>query len=505
MAGTAAAASAVAIVVAASTILLLPPTERPLDATIASPRASKASPPGLVSIAPSERPNPTTPTSPITIPTPTIAFGSSVNDYLVRYPDGWTITPSQRRGDPDTLETKDYRWRGFARRLGGETTLEAFVAAKAPERCPTAAGGRSTTWDATEIDGRRALRRTACGFVDAAVIVGRDVYSFSLESRRTDANVLLFGRIGATIELPEPFASTVHDFTLSMPPAWDAKKATEPSQPDRFYGPRHVRLVVAAHQAETEPDPVAWAKVHFPRRSRIIREEQYCVARTTIQPVKDRQFLPSTIDGHPAATRSSCGYVDAAVVVGMRIFELSLLSPHVGAAGDDAAFAVLARRFDLGTADGLGPVWSGTFRSKLHGYVVRYPRDWTVSPATSRSSPDRFHALGSRDRLSVAVQPKPPGQGLEAYADALLPHHAKDDGCHWNGPGIIWIPAGPGRFHAATIADHPAVVRSECEFVEAVVDLGDEALVLVYRAGTRRPGAGRVTFDRFMARVEVNR
>jgi hypothetical protein len=341
--------------------------------------------------------------------------------------------------------------------------------------------------------------------VDAHVKVGSTVYTFSLIGSRPYDGAVLFGRIAATIELPEPFASSVHDFTLSVPPAWETRPSRQSSQPDRFDGPRHLSFSVSTHRAATRTDPVGWAERHVPRRSIIRGHEQHCPARWSTPPVQDLRFEATSIDGHPAAVRSSCGYVDAAVVVGSRVVELTLTSPHIAPGGDDAAFSVLARRLDLGTAGGLGPVWSRTFRSRMHGYVLRYPRDWTVVPATSRPNPDTFEAQRSRDRLSITVRPKPPGQGLDAYADALLPHHVKGDGCHWNGPGIIWVPAGPGRFEAATIADHRAVVRSECQFIEAVVDLGDDALVLVYRAGTRRPAAGRVTFDRFMAALQLDR
>ena len=69
--------------------------------------------------------------------------------------------------------------------------------------------------------------------------------------------------------------------------------------------------------------------------------------------------------------------------------------------------------------------------------------------------------------------------------------------------GNTWIPAGPGSFRPVTIAKHDAVVRTECDFIEAVVDLDDRALVLVLHSGRRMPGAERSLFDQFIAGLQV--
>ena len=459
-------------------------------ATASSSSAEKATP----SAAP---PAASATPSPIPVPVPTIVFDSAVHDYQVRYPDAWSVKASHRRPDPDVISSSDYRWTGTARRVASGTSVEAFVAANAPSRC------NGATWDVTEIDGRRTLRRAGCGHVDAHVMVGRDVYSFSLEGAGPYEPVLLFGRIAATIQLPEPFASRINDFTLSIPPAWEVRAATEPDDPDRFYGPRHLDFDVMTHRESGDKDPVFWAATHIRPRSSHRSGQQYCAGRSSMPPVKDPRFRASTIDGHPAAIRSSCGYVDAVVLVGDRVVQLTLISPHDGAGGDDAAFAQLARRLDLGTPDGIGPVWSETFRSRLHGYVLRYPRDWKVSPASDAPENDVFRALHARTSLSVTVRPKPRSQDLDAFAEQLLPHHAKDGGCQWNSPGIIWIPGGSVPFERTVIAGRRAVVRIECDFVDAVVDLDDQALVLVLHSAKRIPGAEQTLFDLFTDALEV--
>ena len=316
--------------------------------------------PTSTGVAPSQSrgPDSVSPAPPARIPSPSIAFESRVHDYQVRYPAGWTLTPAAQRRDPDLLAMKDYRWRGSARRLAKAMTLETFVTRPSANACPAA-------WEPTAIDGRRALQRAGCGRVDAAVMVGQMGYRFALEGSGPYERVLLFGRIAATIELPEPFVSTVHDFTLMIPPAWEVERGTAPTEPDRFYGPRDLRFTVTMRRESAEVDPVAWAAGHFDRRSS--GPGQYCRGQSGMRPVKDHQFRRWTVDGHPAALRSACGHVDAAVAAGKRTYELSLMSRHVGPGGDDAAFALLSPRIDVGTPGGSGPVWTRTFRSMLHG------------------------------------------------------------------------------------------------------------------------------------------
>ena len=177
----------------------------------------------------------------------------------------------------------------------------------------------------------------------------------------------------------------------------------------------------------------------------------------------------------------------------------------MGPSGDDAAFALLQPRIDVGMPGGDGPVWSRTFASRLHGYVLRYPSTWDVSPALTARAEDVFRYTGSKTRLSITVRSKPPRRPLAQYADALVPHHVKDGGCHWSSPGIIWIPAGPERFDPVKIAGRDAVIRTECDFIEAVVDLGDHALVVTFRSAmrVRVGGPERPMFDLFMNALDV--
>src|SRR6188768_2896681 len=97
---------------------------QPTRPSMPSPSVALASPYGSVAhasptLTPTEpsRSNATpTPTDP-PIPVPTMAFDSSVHDYQVRYPDGWTVAGADRRSDPDVITSADYRWTGTARRV----------------------------------------------------------------------------------------------------------------------------------------------------------------------------------------------------------------------------------------------------------------------------------------------------------------------------------------------------------------------------------------------------
>jgi len=46
-------------------------------------------------------------------------------------------------------------------------------------------------------------------------------------------------------------------------------------------------------------------------------------------------------------------------------------------------------------------------------------------------------------------------------------------------------------------------VRTECDFTDAVIDLDDQVLMVVFKAGSRRPGADQATFDLFAAELRV--
>ena len=268
----------------------------PAPTATASSSSVEQAPPSATPAADSATPSP--------IPVPTIGFefdprlpGPIPRGVVPRrFPDPGRPRHSLDEGLPMDRDHPPRRIGHHARRVRRRTPIGSC---------------RTSTRDVTEIDGHRTLRRAGCGFVDGDVMIGRDVYSFSLEGAGPYEPVLLFGRIAATIQLPEPFASTINDFTLSIPPGWEALAATEPDAPDRFYGPGNLNFDVTTDRKTGDPRAVSWAESHFHRRTTLHGDQQFCANGTLAPPARERKFEPSTIEGHPAAVRYSCGYVDA--------------------------------------------------------------------------------------------------------------------------------------------------------------------------------------------------
>jgi hypothetical protein len=47
------------------------------------------------------------------------------------------------------------------------------------------------------------------------------------------------------------------------------------------------------------------------------------------------------------------------------------------------------------------------------------------------------------------------------------------------------------------------VIRTECDFIEGVVDVGDHALFITLHSGKRDPGVERAMFDLFTRALEL--
>jgi hypothetical protein len=197
------------------------------------------------------------------------------------------------------------------------------------------------------------------------------------------------------------------------------------------------------------------------------------------------------IDGRSAFRRSMCGYVDAVVIAEGTLYRFTLRRQAIE--GDEELFDRIAATIELPTV----------FRSKTHGYRFTVLPAWTSTPG-SNSRSDVFGAPEpSTTRLSITRRHKG-SQPLEWFAEEALPHRVKGDGCHWKSAGIIFIPAGQRAFERTTIAGREALVREECGYVDAVVGLGDDALIIILRSGRRRPDADRYTFDRLVESLRID-
>jgi hypothetical protein len=64
-------------------------------------------------------------------------------------------------------------------------------------------------------------------------------------------------------------------------------------------------------------------------------------------------------------------------------------------------------------------------------------------------------------------------------------------------------PSGPARLPGGQIDRRRALVRSECNDIDAVIDAGADVMSVALRAGERKRSGDRRTFDRFMETLEI--
>jgi hypothetical protein len=143
------------------------------------------------------------------------------------------------------------------------------------------------------------------------------------------------------------------------------------------------------------------------------------------------------------------------------------------------------------------------FTSIRHRYTIRYPEPWTLEAAPSADEPDRIKAPPpSTAVLSIRRSPLPGGQDFLAFAEEHLRHRAEPDGCRWNAAGIIFIPTRWDTLHEITVDGHRAAYRSECGFVDAVIEDYDEFLGIALKSGNRKATGDVWWFERFVETLE---
>jgi hypothetical protein len=233
-------------------------------------------------------------------------------------------------------------------------------------------------------------------------------------------------------------------------------------------------------------------------------------------------FHETSIDGHPALIRSECSIVDAAVDLGDEAMLLVLRSTRHMASGDRATFdrfveslaITLSRDDPIATPRPLGPLPPPTpvptqavmFVSLRFGYSIAYPADWRVKEVTDGLVRDEL-AGPYAQRLTLRAVPKPRTVSARAWATENLATRVTvsdpwSTGCHWPG-GTAFIPRSPGSFVGTELGGRPAVVRSECSYVDGVVDLGDRVLLISLRITAHRADGDRRTFDDVLSGLHI--
>jgi hypothetical protein len=146
--------------------------------------------------------------------------------------------------------------------------------------------------------------------------------------------------------------------------------------------------------------------------------------------------------------------------------------------------------------------WDQTFRSSRYGYTLHYPDGWTAIGAKDPAVSDWIKApLPSMTTLAIRRYDLPESQNFLAFADKHLRHRAEPDGCHWNSAGIIYMAATWDTLHEITVDGHAGAYRSECGYVDAVIEDGEEFLGMTLKSGKRQAAGQTWWFERFAERL----
>ena len=148
--------------------------------------------------------------------------------------------------------------------------------------------------------------------------------------------------------------------------------------------------------------------------------------------------------------------------------------------------------------------WTEPFNSVSHGYAIRYPLGWKSSQADGTTTSRHIRSDGSPvpPKFSIIRRTKD-DLSLTEVADATFAPRSQAGWCRGGPFGRTGMPASPETFHDSVIDGHPALVRSECSFVDAVIDAGGDVLVIVLRSANRMPTGDASQFRHFMDTLEI--
>jgi hypothetical protein len=137
-----------------------------------------------------------------------------------------------------------------------------------------------------------------------------------------------------------------------------------------------------------------------------------------------------------------------------------------------------------------------------HRFLVRHPVEWVVQPAVAAGTSD---VIESPEGYRLEVRRYPAGAGVNdrAWIDSSVPPRSNRSGrC---GPRVGEL-LGPwnnefGRpWEPVAIDGMPAVVRSQCGYVDGVAKVGGD----MYLISLVTPRAARWLFDRFVATIRFD-
>jgi hypothetical protein len=287
------------------------------------------------------------------------------------------------------------------------------------------------------------------------------------------------------------FTSDQHRYSIRYPEDWRPVAALDADEPDRIHAPAPSATVLSI-QRFPMPEGVglrAFADEHLRHRA----QPEGCRWSSGIIFIAGEwdTLHEITVDARPGAYRSECGYVDAVVQDGGEFLGITLKSGQRKATGDVWWFERFVE--SLTFADDVKPLETpaGTtlFISVMHDYTIRYPSDWRVSHATREGDSDMLYdaPLASpesefKSTFVIRRRDLPAGNAIADVAEAWLPVAPVKRGECGNRQPFYGTMPHTATFQEGTIAGRPALVRSECSVVDAIVDLDGEALLLTLRS-----------------------
>jgi hypothetical protein len=468
------------------------------------------------------------------------SFRSERFGYSIRYPPRWTVEPSESDSSPDSVVSPDGPRLTIVRRTkSDDSPLAPFVDAAFSKRCHRAESVPKLyhvdpgppAFEHRMIDGHPAFVRGYCWRVDGVVDLDDEILMITLEGGQVGprGGRWTFDWLAERIDVdaspkapestpesesPQQFDSTRYGYSIRYPSGWVPFPSDRAGLPDVFRAtvfataPESSRLSISRRPKEVNQTLRQIAEQTLPFRSQLGR------CRWGM-PAGEQEFHGSRIVGRAAVVRSACGYIDAVIDAGGDVLVVALRSGWQIPTHDRLVFDQFMDTLDIelspeGTSSAdpsPGFTWTEQFTSDRYGYSIRHPPGWIPGHVAEDGSTDEFYApVGSKTRLSIVRRPKPDGMTLDEIALDVFPARSGSHGCHTDINGtVFYIPSAPQPFDKATIAGRSALVRSECGFVDAVIDDAEDVLLVVLRSGTHNKATGdRWNFDRFMETLEIN-
>ncbi len=288
----------------------------------------------------------------------TETFASSRYAYSVKYPSTWTTTPANRTwttlqqnlwgsGYNDELKGADIRFSGTSIPLAKGQSADQWLAAYA-------AGGDVGSWANVAIFGQQGKidydggpaggGTIAPGGVmfDAVVVAGNRAYNFNMDGRVDRATFEAFlGTVtldlASSVSLTQDYTSSRHGFSIKLPASWKVTPATKAWPPGvEAAAPPDPMLDTFADPS----DPTStFAVVSQPLAAGVTPAEWLAAYEASAPSMPAACWPPPeqmeqvTVGGQTAWIHGGlpqCGFTEAVVFAGGRIYEFSGYVPAGG-------------------------------------------------------------------------------------------------------------------------------------------------------------------------------